>query len=83
MMVNLVVNLLKTQALAGLYKQQLELSALLGDGTVRPDSAALPAFALVNCAIESVRELSFAGEEAEFAVTCKGYYLVNSNLWNL
>jgi hypothetical protein len=79
---NLTLTLLKTQPLSALYKQQLELSSLLGNGTVRPDSSTLPPYALVNCAIRSVRELRFSGEDAAWAVSVGGYYLVNSNLFS-
>ncbi len=81
-MITLTVHLLKTQALASQYKAQMENTALLGNGVVRPDSVALPAYDIVNCAIESVRELNFSGMDAEFAVTIKGYYLVNSSLFD-
>jgi len=81
-MITLTVHLLKTQALASQYKAQMENNALLGNGVVRPDSVALPAYDIVNCAIESVRELNFSGMDAEFAVTVKGYYLVNSSLFD-
>ena len=47
---------------------------------MRPDSVALPAYDITNCTIESVRELKFSGEDAGFAVTVKGYYLVNSSI---
>jgi len=83
MAVSLVMNLLKTQALAGAYKAQMEFNALLGDGTVRPDSATLPPYGIINCAIQSVRELNFSGEDAGFAVTVRGYYPVNADLFNL
>ena len=80
--VNLTINLLKTQGLAAVYKGQMELSALIGDGTVYPDASTLPVYSIINCAIQSVRELSFAGEDAGWAVSIKGYYLVNSALWS-
>ncbi len=82
MMVECVINLLKSQALANLYKQQMETNALLGDGTVRPDSVSLGIYALTNCSIKSVRELDFSGEHALFAVTIGGYYNINSVLFN-
>lgn len=83
MMINLVMELLKSQGLADLYKQQMEQSALLGDGVVRTDSAVLGNYQIVNCAIEGVRELNLAGDDAAYAVTCKGYYFVNQALFNL
>ncbi|MEJ0017535.1 MAG: hypothetical protein WDN25_13410 [Acetobacteraceae bacterium] len=82
MMATLTLNLLKTQALANAYKARLETLATIGDGTIRPDSATLSPYELVNCAIESVREQDFSGADAGFAVTLKGYYLVNASLWD-
>lgn len=79
--VNLTISLLKTQGLAAVYKAQMELAALIGDGTVYPDASTLPTYSLINCAIQSVRELSFSGEDAGWVVAVKGYYLVNSSLW--
>jgi hypothetical protein len=81
-MITLTIHLLKTQGLASLYKSQQETSSLLGSGVVRPDSVALSAYDIVNCAIASVRELKFNGEDAGFMVTVRGYYLVNSNLYD-
>lgn len=81
MMISMAMNLLKTQQLADAYKRQMQNSALLGDGVVRPDSAILSPYSLINCAIESVRELDFSGGDAGYAVTVKGYYLVNNDLW--
>lgn len=81
-MITLSINLLKTQGLAGQYKSQMESNALLGNGVVRPDTTALPSYDIVNCAIENVRELKFSGEDAGFMVTVRGYYIVNSDLWN-
>lgn len=81
MAVSLSMNLLKTQQLADLYKQQMESSAQLGAGIVRPDSVALSPYPLINCAIQSVREQAYSGRDAAWVVTCKGYYLINSSLW--
>jgi hypothetical protein len=74
--------LFKSQNVAALYKAQTEDTALIGDGTVRPDAATLPVYPIINCAIQSVRELNFAGDDADFAVAIRGYYLVNSSLWD-
>ena len=82
MMAECVIYLLKSQALANQYKQQMELNSLLGSGSIRPDATALGVYQLVNASIKSVREMDFSGENAVFAVTCGGYYLVNSSLFN-
>ncbi len=82
MMIECTINLIKPQALANLYKQQMETNALLGDGTIRPDAVALGVYQVTNCAITGVRELDFSGEHEGFAVNIKGYYLINSSLFN-
>lgn len=82
MMIECVINLLKSQSLANQYKQQMELNSLLSDGSIRPDATPLGVYQITNCSIKSVRELDFSGEHAVFAVTIGGYYLVNSSLFN-
>lgn len=81
MMLELVINLIKAQALANLYKQTMETNALIGDCTIRPDAVALGVYQGTNCAIKSVRELDFSGEHEGFAVTIGGYYLTNSSMF--
>jgi hypothetical protein len=81
-MVTVTVNLLKTQSLAQAYEAQRQTSTPLGNGTIRPDATTLAPYQLINMAIEGVRELAFSGEDAGYAVTCRGYYLINSSLWS-
>jgi hypothetical protein len=85
MMITCTVHLIRTQALCSLYKSQMESNALIGDGTIRPDvppGTGLAPFQVLNCAIQSVNEMSFAGVEADFSVRIRGYYLVNSSMWD-
>ena len=82
MMTTITINLLKSQNLASLYKAQMELQSVLGDCVVRPDVTTLTPYDFVNCAIQSVREQAYSGEDAGFAVTIRGYYLINSSLYN-
>jgi hypothetical protein len=81
-MTTLTMHLLKSQGIAGLYKAQMELNALIGDCVVRADSTTLPPYQIINCAIASVAELRFAGDDADFAVSCRGYYLLNSSMFD-
>jgi hypothetical protein len=81
MMFTMTIELLKSQAFSDQWKQQLETNAQLGDGTVWPDSTTLSPFALSNTSITGVRDLPFNGQDAVFAVTVKGYYQVNADLW--
>ena len=79
----ITLNLLKSQALSGLYKAQLESNTLLGDCTVRVDSTVHPPYGFTNCGILGVREIQINGENAGWVVTVGGTYLTNSSLWNL
>lgn len=83
MMVAVTVNLLKTQALSALYKARMELLSTIGNVVVIPDARTLPNYAILNCAIRSIRELSFNGEDAGFGITLGGYYNINSGLFDL
>ena len=83
---SITMNLLRTQPLAAQYQLQWLANTVLGDCTVRGDvaggSGGLSSFYLNNCAIKSVRELSFAGKDPSLVVMCRGYYNVNANLYN-
>ena len=83
MMASCVVNILKTQNLAAVYKAQMENNSVIGDFTVISDASTLPNYTIRNAAIESVEPMSFNGEDAGFAITLKGYYQVNNALWNI
>jgi hypothetical protein len=77
------LNLVKSQPLSDLYKRQFEDTTLIGFGTIRPDTkTGLGIYQINNSVLESVREMSYAGEEPQFVVTVKGYYLINAALFN-
>ncbi|WP_321868606.1 hypothetical protein [Paraburkholderia tropica] len=78
----LVINVLRTQGVADVYKQQWEDNAVIGDLTVTPDSTTLSKFPLVNCAIMTVQELAFAGADPVMQVRIQGSYEVNNSLWS-
>jgi hypothetical protein len=82
-MVNVSINLLRSQPLSAAYKAKMEKSTLMGPVNIITDSPTLPDYNLLNCAITGLRELPFTGEDAGFVVTLGGYYLINSDLWNL
>lgn len=82
-LVEITMALLRTQALGDAYKVQAELSTLLGDLTMRPDSSILSPYTFRNCAIQRVRDLPMNGTDAGYVVTLGGYYNINDDLWNL
>jgi hypothetical protein len=81
---SVVVALLKTQALAEAYKTQQENSVLLGPGVVFPDVAVsgLTQFQLYNLSIQNVGDLLFNGSTPIYAVTMRGFYIINNSLFN-
>lgn len=78
----LVINVLKTQGVAEVYKEQWEDNAVIGGLVVTPDASTLSTFELVNCAIMTVQELSFAGTDPVMQVRIQGSYEVNNSLWS-
>jgi len=80
MPVSVVIALLKTQPLSEAYKSQMEDTVLLGPGTVYPDvTTGLSPYSLYNMSIQSVGELLFNGTTPIFAVTCRGYWVLNNS----
>lgn len=82
--ISVTINLLKTQALAEAYKAQWENNVLMGQGTVYPDVSVggISAFQLQNMSIQSVTDISMAGDSPRLPVVLKGFYVVNNSLWN-
>ena len=81
--VTVSAHLLKTQALANAWKQQLESLSLIGDITVRSDAATLDPYQLSNCYITNISPQKFAGDDAGWVISLGGVYYVNASLWNL
>ena len=79
--ISLTMTLLKSQGLAQLYENQRANNSLLGNGNVYPDVTTLAPYSILNCGVMTVRELSFAGEDAAYAVSVSGYILTNSGLF--
>jgi hypothetical protein len=79
--ITVTAELLKSQGLAQLYDTKRMTNALLGNGNVYQDVTTMTPYAILNCGILNVRELSFNGEDASYAVTIGGYMLMNSSLF--
>lgn len=78
----LTINLIKSQPLSNVYKAQFELNTQIGTATVRPDSTTLGLYQLYGVVLETVREMTYAGEDPVWSVSARGYYLVNSFLFD-
>jgi len=82
MLAQVSLHLLKSQSLANLYKAQMEDDSRIGNVIVRPDVTTLDPYQLINCAIQSVGQLTLNGRDAGFRVTITGYYVLNGVLFN-
>jgi hypothetical protein len=82
-MVTVTIQLLRSQALAALYKTQQETLSTIGPITVRPDASTLPDYVFQNCSISDTGPMTFNGGDPGYVITIKGYYPLNSSLWNV
>ena len=81
--VTIAAHLLKTQALANAFKQQIELNTLLGDLVLRLDAASLDPYQISNSSIQTVNPIKGDGTDGGWVVMMSGIYYINSNLWNI
>lgn len=82
MLVTVTIALLKTQGLSQAYESKLQSNSILGNGVIRADvTAGLQPLDILNCAIENIGDLSFAGDDAVYPVTIQGTYPINQALW--
>jgi hypothetical protein len=92
----LTLNLVKTTSVARYYQNQFLTNCLLGVVTVVPDVGTsntanqavgyttqdgIGIYTMLNCVLESVNAMAFSGEEPVYAVTIKGYILVNAGFF--
>jgi hypothetical protein len=78
---SITMSIVRSSTLAQIYKQQLEDTTLVGLVTIWPDTDVLNPFVVNNVAIESIREMAFAGMEAAIVVSARGYYNVNTGFF--
>lgn len=81
--VAVAAHLLKTQALANLWKSQLELNSLIGDFTVRLDAQAMDPYQISNGYVLTVAPIRSDGTDAGWVISLGGIYYINSSLWNM
>ena len=83
MMVTLTASLVKSIPISNAFKIQMETNSWMGTCTVRPDNQNLGIYGLLNVSITAIREMNFAGEDAAWVVSFRGYYTINSNIWSV
>src|SRR6185503_1465660 len=77
----LVISLLRSQAVSALWLAQVQASSVIGSVEVYSDSTEFPMIRLVNCSIISVDPGAFDGQDPATKVTVKGSYYTNAVLW--
>ena len=80
--VTMTAHLLRTQALANLWKAQLEALTDVGDFVVRTDAQSLGPYQISNGYIQSVSPLRIDGSDAGWVIMLGGIYYINNLLWN-
>jgi hypothetical protein len=78
---SITMSIVRSASLANLFKLQFEDTTLMGIATIWPDTDVIPVFTIHNVALESMREMAFAGMEAAMVVTARGYYNVNTGFF--
>jgi hypothetical protein len=78
----IAVDLLKTNGIAEIWREQMENSALIGNVVIIPDTSALVKFTFTNCSIVTVGDMPFNGTSAGWGIVIKGQYDINNAMWN-
>lgn len=76
------IPLVRSQALAQIYKTQWELNSLLGSIRIYTDSSVFGEFDLVNIALNKPADINFGGTDPGVIITLTGTYYVNSSMWD-
>lgn len=82
MMVRIAIHLVRSQSFANQWKRQIENSTLLGDATIRPDTATMDPWTVSNVSIVNPERMGFGGRDAGFTVNLQGTWQINQSLWN-
>ena len=79
----IVVEILRTQALANNWFQQIQNTASIGTVEVHSDTAAFPSFPVNNASVTKFDPGAFAGKDPVTKLTIRGLTYINSSMWAL
>ena len=79
---NMSVALVKSQSFADIFKQRIQTNAQLGTAIFRSDAKPLSPWTVLNVSIQNVGSIKSDGLDPDFPLTLKGYWPINSALWN-
>jgi hypothetical protein len=80
-MAQIVLNLLRSQSLSGLWISQVQSGTYLGTVIAYPDSTVFPAIQLTNASVTEIDPGAFDGADPAVKVTVKGTFYINASLW--
>lgn len=81
MRVGLTIHMMRTQGLASLWEQQLQVNVLLGNIVVRIDSSIHPPYPLSNSMLMTVEPYRVDGSDPSYVAEVLGIYYINAALW--
>lgn len=82
-MINVQIHLVRSQAMAQLFKNQIETDTYLGEAKIYSDSTTLGDFTIRSATLRSAGDVSFSGRDPAYLISLFGIYDVNSDMWNL
>jgi len=82
-MATITVHLVRCQALASLFRTQIEASTYVSAAKLYTDTSVLGDFTLRDVQITAIEPVSLNGSNADFNLTLTGVYDINSDMWNL
>ena len=77
----LVISLLRSQALSGLWVAQSQVTSVIGPVTIYSDSTEFPSVTLADCSIIDIDPGAYDGQDPATKVTIKGVFYTNASLW--
>ena len=82
-MLSIRINLVRSQTMAQLFKNQIEKNTYLGTAKVYSDTSALGDFSIRSATLQTVSDLSFSGRDPGYVILMYGIYDTNSDMWDL
>ncbi|CAI1600418.1 hypothetical protein [Serratia fonticola] len=82
-MLSIRINLVRSQSMAQLFKNQIEKNTFLGNAKVYSDTSALGDFSIRSATLQTVSDVNFAGRDPGYVILMYGIYDTNSDMWEL
>ncbi|PHI31161.1 hypothetical protein [Budvicia aquatica] len=77
------IHLVRSQAMAQMFKKQIETDTFLGEAKVYSDSSTLGDFTIRSATLRSAGDVSFSGRDPGYLISLFGIYDTNADMWNI